>query len=564
MIIEELIHIISFKLDRGSINAIQGAIRKIKNMAMTIATTMTAALTTFFGFIGTRIVKTIANVESLEVAFTTMLKGVGRAKQFMQELFQFVKETPFEIANAFGAARKLLAVGFKREGLIDELRMVGDIASGLQVPLGQLVKAYGDVRTKGRLMGQEMLQFQNAGVGLTEALAKTLKVNIKQIPDMMAKARITFENVRDALRGMTGEGGLFFNMMKKQSQTIGGLWSNLMDTITLSFLKFRSTWEPILKSILNYLIGLVDTVQEMLTPAIVRVLTIFGTLMTVIGPGVLAVIGAKIILIVGAVSSLVLAVSALIEEVMVWARGGDSLIGALFGSVEDFKKNFGFIISYIDRIKIYINDTIYEIKSLIGGIFTGNELVVNESIDRIFSNIEKILDEILVAIMRILDSPVFQKFIAKLGLMILRMLYGVFLTLNKLRDKFITTAISEIGKAILNILRYLFSGVDTWLSSIADGFKRVFTDTIADVKYMGKFLGLDFLSGNKSVEKAGKALANNRSVKVEMKTEINNQIDPRTPGEVRNQIMENSKSFYEEANKQLTDSILNNFPLLER
>ncbi|MFA9228761.1 MAG: tape measure protein [Agathobacter rectalis] len=62
-----------------------------------------------------------------------------------------------------------------------------------------------------------------------------VKVTAEQMKDAISDGKVTFEQVQEALKGMSGEGGKFFNLMDKQSKTFSGVMSNIRDQVTRSF-----------------------------------------------------------------------------------------------------------------------------------------------------------------------------------------------------------------------------------------------------------------------------------------------------------------------------------------
>ncbi|MGV4442001.1 tape measure protein, partial [Ornithobacterium rhinotracheale] len=66
-------------------------------------------------------------------------------------------------------------------------------------------------------------------------LAKKFGVAEKAIYEMVSAGKVVFNDVKDVLFAMTNEGGMFFNLMEKQSQSLSGKISNLQDSITQMF-----------------------------------------------------------------------------------------------------------------------------------------------------------------------------------------------------------------------------------------------------------------------------------------------------------------------------------------
>lgn len=167
--------------------------------------------------------------EQNRMAFETMLGSADKARNLMTQIADFAKTTPFELPEVVAGTKQLLAFGFAQEDLLPTMRKLGDIASGVGVPVGQLTNVFGQVRVAGRLMGQDLLQFTNAGVPMIEALATTMKKPQEEIKKLVERGEVGFKDVAKALDSLTGEGSKFGGMMDKQSKTFNGVVSNIKD-----------------------------------------------------------------------------------------------------------------------------------------------------------------------------------------------------------------------------------------------------------------------------------------------------------------------------------------------
>lgn len=188
-----------------------------------------AAASAAFRQFGDMAIKSTAEYEQSRVAFDTMLGSADKAKLLMADIAEFAKSTPFELPDVVAGTKQLLAFGFAQEELLPTMKRLGDIASGVGVPVGQLTNVFGQVRVAGRLMGQDLLQFTNAGVPMIEYLSKTMGVAQEDIKDLISKGGVGFEDVKKALEAMTNEGSKFGGMMDKQSKTFDGVVSNIKD-----------------------------------------------------------------------------------------------------------------------------------------------------------------------------------------------------------------------------------------------------------------------------------------------------------------------------------------------
>jgi tape measure domain-containing protein len=172
-----------------------------------------------------------AETEQMELSFGVMLRSAERGKQMMKDLIQFAAETPLELPGILQATRLLLNYGIAGDSVIPVLRRIGDIAGGENDRFQRLALVYGQVRTAGRLLGQDLRQMQEAGFNPLEEMARTTGRSVSQLTEEMHHGRVSFQMVADAMRSATSEGGRFHNLMEQQSRTTSGLFSTLRDNV---------------------------------------------------------------------------------------------------------------------------------------------------------------------------------------------------------------------------------------------------------------------------------------------------------------------------------------------
>lgn len=175
------------------------------------------------------IVKTRGEFQQLEIAFNTMLGSVEKGTQLMSELTQTAASTPFDLTGIANSAKQLLAYGTAAEDVNDTLVMLGNIASGLSLPLNDLVYLYGTTMVQGRLFTQDVRQFMGRGIPLVQELSKQMGKSTEEINEMVTAGKIGFADVQKVLQGLTSEGGMFYGLMEEQSKSLTGQLANLGD-----------------------------------------------------------------------------------------------------------------------------------------------------------------------------------------------------------------------------------------------------------------------------------------------------------------------------------------------
>jgi tape measure domain-containing protein len=265
-----------------------------------------------FGFIGKKALEAAGEYEQLKIAFTTMLGSAELAEDMLSRLQRLALNTPFEFKELATLSTRLMAVGIAAGDLEPILMSLGNIAAGVgRERLPFLIKALGDVRAKGRLMGEEIRQFTNASVPILELLAQAMGKSIPEVQKLVREGQVGFSQVRAALELATAEGAKFFNLMENQSKTFLGSISNLKDALNFLGIEFGKHLLPAAKAVVNtvragvtWFLGLSESTKK----AIVYV-SLAVAAFTTLGAAI-SVVLAILPLVVGALAALKISASA--------------------------------------------------------------------------------------------------------------------------------------------------------------------------------------------------------------------------------------------------------------
>lgn len=222
------------------------------------------------------IVKTRGEFQQLEIAFNTMLGSAERGTQLMQELTNTAASTPFDLGGIANSAKQLLAYGTAAEDVNDTLVMLGNIASGLSLPLNDLVYLYGTTMVQGRLFTQDVRQFMGRGIPLVQELSKQLGKTTDEINSMVTAGQIGFADVQKVLEGLTSEGGMFYGLMEEQSKSLTGQISNLGDEWDMMLNEMGKSSQGILSGAISLASTLVANYKTVLG-VLAGLITMYGT-----------------------------------------------------------------------------------------------------------------------------------------------------------------------------------------------------------------------------------------------------------------------------------------------
>ncbi len=176
------------------------------------------------------------NMEQARIGFTTMLGSAEKATAFLKQLQLFAAKTPFEFPQLQEASRLLLAFGFAAQDVVPMMTAIGNAAAGLGVGaegIDRAVRALGQMRAKGKVSAEEIMQLTEIGIPAYDILQKKFGLSAKQMENL-GKAGIKADAAVKAL--VEGMNERFKDMMKNQSLSLLGLWSTIKDTFNMQIL----------------------------------------------------------------------------------------------------------------------------------------------------------------------------------------------------------------------------------------------------------------------------------------------------------------------------------------
>lgn len=207
---------------------------------------------------GRQIIGLGADMESTQISFETFLGSQSRAIDLIDKINSYANATPFANSTLQEGASLLLSFGIAGEEIMPTLQMLGDISGGNQQKFESLSLAFAQMRSTGRLMGQDLLQMINAGFNPLQVISERTGRSMADLQSDMEKGAISADMVTGAFRAATSEGGRFFNMMQKQSQTTNGLISTLRGKFSLMLAEIGRGGESITKGALKRMIQWLD------------------------------------------------------------------------------------------------------------------------------------------------------------------------------------------------------------------------------------------------------------------------------------------------------------------
>jgi len=228
------------------------------------------------------IIRISGEFQQQHVALQTILGDAQQADVLFQRIKGLAVESPFKFGDLTKYAKQLAAFSIPYEEMFDTLKRFGDLSAGLGVDMGRIILAYGQVRSAEFLKGTELRQFTEAGIPLVAELARRYTelegtlVSVGDVYDRISKKEVPFADVRAVLWDLTNEGGRFFNMQARLTDTLKGKLDKLIDSYEIFLAEVGNSNNDALGGTLDMLTGILNHWRE-IQNAIMAVVAAYGT-----------------------------------------------------------------------------------------------------------------------------------------------------------------------------------------------------------------------------------------------------------------------------------------------
>lgn len=154
------------------------------------------------------------------------LAGFGHDAQDIESIMdsatQSVRGTAFGLGDAATAAATLSAAGIKSgEDMTNTLKSVANVVAASGRAFNDIGVIFSSVASRGKLMGDDMLQLSSSGVPVLQLLGTYLGKTSKEVSDMVSKGQIDFHTFSEAMRIGLGEAAL------SSGNTLAGSFANV-------------------------------------------------------------------------------------------------------------------------------------------------------------------------------------------------------------------------------------------------------------------------------------------------------------------------------------------------
>ena len=242
----------------GNIGSSMG---KISSLFSGLGTTLSVAS---FGLFIKSALQTSAQLEQTAISFEVFTGSALVAKNMLSDLKEQALKSPMQFQDITKGAQTLLGYGLTAQQVIPITKMLGDISGGNADKFQRLSLAFGQVNAAGRLMGQEARQMINAGFNPLQAISDKTGVSMAVLTKRMHDGQISVKDVGDAFTYATSEGGRFFGMADRQSQTLQGQFNKLSESTTFAMAEIGTSISENLQlgDVITHLAVIIDQLKN--------------------------------------------------------------------------------------------------------------------------------------------------------------------------------------------------------------------------------------------------------------------------------------------------------------
>ena len=186
-------------------------------------------------------------LENQRMSIASILGDAAQANTLFEQIQSLAVKSPFGVVELDQYTKQLSAFGFQYNELYDMTKRLADISAGAGTDVGRLALALGHVRAEGALTGYTLRQFAMNNIPMLQKLSEMLSaregrlVSTQDIRKRVSQKQIGYEDVISVIKGLTNEGGMFYNMQEAISQSTKSKWKNLKDAMDIMYGKMAES-----------------------------------------------------------------------------------------------------------------------------------------------------------------------------------------------------------------------------------------------------------------------------------------------------------------------------------
>ena len=273
---------------------------KMQNIGKDLSMKLTAPILA----VGTLGVTYNAELEQLQVLFTTLTGSAEEADRVISQIQADASKSPFDVQTLIKANQYLISAGVSADDARQTILDLGNAIAatgGGNDELDRMAMNLQQIQNVGKASSQDIKQFANAGINIYGLLAEATGKSVEKVKEM----DVSYEVLADALSKASQEGGKYYGAMEAQSETLNGSVNKLKSSVKALLGAITKSAMPIIQKVIAKIQDVVDWFSNLDESQQETILKI-AALVAAIGPAL--VIAGKVISVLGTVVSAIGAV----------------------------------------------------------------------------------------------------------------------------------------------------------------------------------------------------------------------------------------------------------------
>ena len=163
-------------------------------------------------------IKTYSAFEKIQTELSTFYGDANKGKSTFEDLRKLSNSTTFGVDELASSFTQLANSGVAVDSINDKLVMLGNIAGGSKQKFAELTSIYSKIASTGRAGAMQLQQLALRGIPIRKVLQ-----------EMGVQGVATADDITEAFKRMTAEGGQFYNAMGNILDTIEGKEGEVQD-----------------------------------------------------------------------------------------------------------------------------------------------------------------------------------------------------------------------------------------------------------------------------------------------------------------------------------------------
>ena len=193
--------------------------------------------------------KLAAEAESSKIAFEVMTGSASTAEKLLKDFKKLDVQSPINYADFTRAGKTLLQFGVATEMITPTLRQLSAVSLGNSDQFQSLALAFSQVSAAGRLTGQDLLQFINAGFNPLQEISRTTGESMIALKKRMEDGGISAAEIAKAFEFATTAGGRFAGMNERLENSLAGQFSKMEGDIRAAAAELGTSLIPTVKEL---------------------------------------------------------------------------------------------------------------------------------------------------------------------------------------------------------------------------------------------------------------------------------------------------------------------------